>query len=99
MLPMALGTNWNSLESGWVVVQVTRTAGWPDVVVPVVLGVVIVLVLANTPWGNERVGVSATGELSRGDFGMSFNQALGSGNMLVSDKVKLSIDVSAVKAA
>jgi polyisoprenoid-binding protein YceI len=51
------------------------------------------------PWGNERVGVSATGELSRGDFGMSFNQALGSGNMLVSDKVKLSIDVSAVKAA
>jgi polyisoprenoid-binding protein YceI len=51
------------------------------------------------PWGNERVGVTATGELSRGDFGMTFNQALGSGNMLVSDKVKLTIDVSAVKAA
>jgi polyisoprenoid-binding protein YceI len=51
------------------------------------------------PWGNERVGVTATGELSRGDFGMAFNQALGSGNMLVSDKVKLAIDVSAVKAA
>ncbi len=29
---------------------------------------------------------------------MKFNQALGSGNMLVSDKVKLALDISAVKA-
>ena len=51
------------------------------------------------PWGNERVGLEITGQISRGDFGMTFNQALGSGNMLVSDKVKLSLDVSAVKQA
>lgn len=51
------------------------------------------------PWGNERVALSVTGQLSRGEFGMKFNQALGSGNMLVADKVKLAIDVSAVKAA
>ncbi|HEU4978702.1 MAG TPA: YceI family protein [Solirubrobacteraceae bacterium] len=51
------------------------------------------------PWGNDRVGLEVTGELSRGDFGMKFNQALGSGNMLVSDKVKLSLDISAVKQA
>lgn len=50
------------------------------------------------PWGNQRVALSVTGQLSRGDFGMTFNQALGSGNMLVADKVKLAIDVSAVKA-
>ncbi len=49
------------------------------------------------PWGKDRVGLEITGELSRGDFGMKFNQALGSGNMLVSDKVKLTLDVSAVK--
>jgi polyisoprenoid-binding protein YceI len=49
------------------------------------------------PWGNDRVGLEITGQLNRGDFGMTFNQALGSGNMLVSDKVKLSLDVSAVK--
>jgi polyisoprenoid-binding protein YceI len=49
------------------------------------------------PWGNERVGLEVTGELSRGDYGMKFNQALGSGNMLVADKVKLALDVSAVK--
>jgi polyisoprenoid-binding protein YceI len=49
------------------------------------------------PWGNERVGLEVTGQLSRGDYGMKFNQALGSGNMLVADKVNLALDVSAVK--
>jgi polyisoprenoid-binding protein YceI len=49
------------------------------------------------PWGNERVGLEITGQLSRGDYGMKFNQALGSGNMLVADKVKLALDISAVK--
>ena len=51
------------------------------------------------PWGNERVGLEVTGQISRGDFGMTFNQALGSGNVLVADKVKLALDISAVKAA
>jgi polyisoprenoid-binding protein YceI len=51
------------------------------------------------PWGNERVGLEVTGQLDRGEFGMTFNQALGSGNVLVSDRVKLRIDVSAVKQA
>ena len=51
------------------------------------------------PWGNERVGLEITGEIKRSEWGMTFNQALGSGNLLVSDKVKLAIDVSAVKQA
>jgi polyisoprenoid-binding protein YceI len=51
------------------------------------------------PWGNERVGLEVTGQLSRGDYDMKFNQALGSGNMLVADKVKLALDISAVKQA
>jgi len=51
------------------------------------------------PWGNERVGLEVVGQLSRGDYDMTFNQALGSGNMLVADKVKLSLDISAVKQA
>ena len=49
------------------------------------------------PWGNERVGLEVTGQLSRGDYGMKFNQALGSGNMLVSDRVTLTLDISAVR--
>jgi polyisoprenoid-binding protein YceI len=55
--------------------------------------------LETDPWGNERVGLELTGKLSRGDFGMKFNQALGSGNVLVSDTVKLQLDISAVKQA
>jgi polyisoprenoid-binding protein YceI len=49
------------------------------------------------PWGNERVGLEMVGTLKRSDFDMKFNQALGSGNLLVGDKVSLSIDISAVK--
>ena len=51
------------------------------------------------PMGNERLGLEVVGQLSRGDFEMKFNQALGSGNMAVSDKVKLALDISAIKQA
>jgi polyisoprenoid-binding protein YceI len=51
------------------------------------------------PWGNERVGITAAGVLKRSDFDMKFNEALGSGNMLVGDKVTVSLDISAVRAA
>jgi polyisoprenoid-binding protein YceI len=49
------------------------------------------------PWGNDRVGLEVTGVLDRGDYGITFNQVLGSGNVLVSDRVKLHLDISAVK--
>jgi polyisoprenoid-binding protein YceI len=51
------------------------------------------------PWGNDRVGVEATTTIHRSDWGMKFNMAMGSGNVVVSDKVKLELDVEAVKAA
>ena len=51
------------------------------------------------PWGNERVALEVTGQLNRGDWDMTFNQALGSGNLLVGEKVKLSLDIAAVKQA
>jgi polyisoprenoid-binding protein YceI len=50
------------------------------------------------PQGNDRVGVSAVAQIDRSDFGMKFNAALGSGNVVVSDKVKILLDISAVKA-
>jgi polyisoprenoid-binding protein YceI len=43
------------------------------------------------PWGNQRVALEVGGQLNRGDYGM---RAL---NVLVSDKVKLRLDISAVK--
>jgi polyisoprenoid-binding protein YceI len=55
--------------------------------------------LETDPWGQERVGIEITGELSRGEYGMKFNQVLGSGNVMVSDKVKISLDISAIKQA
>jgi polyisoprenoid-binding protein YceI len=48
------------------------------------------------PWGNDRAGVEVQGCLNRKDFDMQFNQALGSGNLLVGDKVRVSLDISAV---
>lgn len=51
------------------------------------------------PYGNEKVGLEVTGQLSRGDYGMKFNQVLGSGNMLVADKIKLTLDISAARQA
>jgi polyisoprenoid-binding protein YceI len=51
------------------------------------------------PWGNERVGLEVVGVLKRSDFDMKFNQALGSGNVLVGDKVNMSLDISAVNQA
>lgn len=50
------------------------------------------------PQGNERVGLSATASINRSDYDMKFNMALGSGNVVVGEKVKILIDISAVKA-
>ncbi|HST55028.1 MAG TPA: YceI family protein [Solirubrobacteraceae bacterium] len=50
------------------------------------------------PQGNDRVGLSAAAQISRGDFGMKFNMALGSGNVVVSDKVKILLDISAIRS-
>ena len=49
------------------------------------------------PWGNTRVGLEAVGVIKRSDFDMKFNQALGSGNLAVGDKVTILLDISAVK--
>ena len=45
----------------------------------------------------ERIGLEVTGRLSRRDYGMKFNAALGSGNAVVADKVRLELDLAAVK--
>lgn len=45
----------------------------------------------------QRLGLEATGKLSRKDFGMKFNAALGSGNAVVADKVRLDLDIAAIK--
>ena len=53
---------------------------------------------AQDPWGHERVGIEIRGGINRTDFGLTWQQLLASGGMLVGEEVKLLLDVSAVKA-
>lgn len=50
------------------------------------------------PWGNEKVGFSLEGKISRKDFGLNWNAALETGGVLVSDEVRISAEVQFVKA-
>ncbi|ACU54638.1 YceI family protein [Acidimicrobium ferrooxidans DSM 10331] len=50
------------------------------------------------PYGGKRAGFSATGEISRKDFGIEWNAALETGGVVVSDKVTINIEIELVKA-
>ncbi|MFG2672380.1 YceI family protein [Streptomyces sp. NPDC048445] len=54
---------------------------------------------ATDVYGNERVGFEGGTEILRSDWGLTWNAALETGGVMVSDKVKLSFDISAIKAA
>ncbi|CAN5618812.1 hypothetical protein BH20ACT17_BH20ACT17_13140 [soil metagenome] len=79
--------------------EVTGDLTMHGVTKPITLTVETTGVEQQDPWGNERVGLEALGKLDRSEWDMRFNQALGSGNMMVSDKVTISLDISAVKQA
>lgn len=49
------------------------------------------------PFGHSRVGFEASGAISRKDFGITWNAMLEGGGVLVSDRVTLNIDISAIK--
>lgn len=53
---------------------------------------------ARDPWGGERAGFSATARIKRSDFGLTWNQVLESGGLMVSDDVTITVDVELVKA-
>ncbi|MEW2556334.1 YceI family protein [Streptomyces zhihengii] len=54
---------------------------------------------ATDVYGNERVGFEGGTEILRSDWGLTWNAALEAGGVMVSDKVKLTFDISAIKAA
>jgi len=51
------------------------------------------------PFGNTRVGFTGTTTISRKDFGLAWNAVLETGGVLISDKVKIQLDISAIKQA
>ncbi|MFR9788865.1 YceI family protein [Streptomyces sp. MB22_4] len=55
--------------------------------------------LAKDPFGNERAGFEGKAELLRSEWGLTWNAALETGGVLVSDKIKLRFDVSAIRNA
>ena len=50
------------------------------------------------PWGKQRTGFSLNGKIKRSDFGLTWNKALETGGVAVSDDVKLAIDIEGVLA-
>jgi len=49
------------------------------------------------PWGGQRIGFSASAEIDREDWGLTWNVALETGGMLVGKKIRLELNVEAVK--
>ncbi|MCS4490207.1 YceI family protein [Corynebacterium sp. ES2775-CONJ] len=49
------------------------------------------------PWGATRLGVEAKATINRKDFGIDFQAPLNSGGVLISEKVKISVDGSALQ--
>ena len=50
------------------------------------------------PWGGERVSFSASTKIDRRDFGLTWNQTLETGGLLVSNDIRISMDLQAVRA-
>jgi polyisoprenoid-binding protein YceI len=66
---------------------------------PAVLNVEEVSEPAKDPWGNTRIGLTATAKINRKDFGLTWNTALETGGVLVGDEVAIILDVQFIKAA
>ena len=54
---------------------------------------------ARDPWGNLRIGATATAKLNRKDWGLTWNQALEAGGVLVGEEVAITLDIEAIKVA
>jgi polyisoprenoid-binding protein YceI len=66
-----------------------------DVTRPVTLELEYLGTIAS-PWGDQRAGFSASTEISRKDWGVTFNVALEGGGVVVGDKIKLNIEAEAI---
>ena len=64
----------------------------------VVLKVEIPSAETKDPWGNARIGASATTRIKRSDFGLNWNAALETGGFLVGDNLKVELEVSLIRA-
>jgi polyisoprenoid-binding protein YceI len=54
---------------------------------------------AKDPWGNLRVGLEGALAIKRSDWGLTWNTVLDTGGVLVSDRIQIEFDVSAIRSA
>ena len=52
---------------------------------------------ARDPWGNDRIAFSAIAKLDRKEFGLTWNQALETGGVMVGDDIKITLDVELIR--
>lgn len=52
---------------------------------------------AKDPWGNQRLGFTLKGKLNREDFGLTWNQALETGGVLVAKEIELGAEVQLIQ--
>jgi len=50
----------------------------------------------STPFGDSRTGFTATGEIDRRDFGVSFNSTLEGGGVALGNKVQITLEIEAI---
>jgi len=65
---------------------------------PVILKVEDVSTPSKDPWGNQRIGLSATTKINRKDFGLGWNAALETGGVLVGEDVTITLEAQFIKA-
>jgi polyisoprenoid-binding protein YceI len=54
--------------------------------------------VSKDPWGNTKAAFTASTEINRTDWGLTYNAALETGGVLIGEKVKVSLDIQAAKA-
>ena len=78
------------------VYRVTGDLGIKDVVRPVTVDFTLTG-SARDPWGQLRVGFEGALAIRRADWGLTWNTALDTGGVLVSDRIQIEFDISAIK--
>jgi len=63
---------------------------------PIVLDVIIAGI-ADDPWGNTRAAFTATTVINRKDFGMTYNQALDKGGLMLGENVEITLEIEGIK--
>lgn len=69
-----------------------------DITLPVTLKVEGPSPEMKDPWGNTKIAASASTQISRKDFGLTWNAALEAGGVLVGNEVSIELDLQFLKA-